>query len=51
MKQQIAILILLGSLALAAAPQVNAHGYDQNRYDSAGRYRAEMPGPSKCRTG
>ncbi|MCH7833816.1 MAG: hypothetical protein IH911_01865 [Proteobacteria bacterium] len=42
MKQQIAILILLGSLALAAAPQVNAHGYDQNRYDSAGRYRAEM---------
>ena len=42
MKQQIGMLIFLGSLALAAAPQADAHGYDQNRYDSASRYRADV---------
>lgn len=42
MKQQITLLILLGSLAFVAAPQANASGYDQNRYDATGRYRAEL---------
>ncbi len=42
MNKQIGILIFLGSLLFAAAPQANAHGYDQNRYDSPSRYRADV---------
>lgn len=42
MNKQITMLVFLGSLALAAAPQADAHGYGQNRYDSTSRYRADV---------
>ena len=42
MNKHIGILIFLGSLLFAAAPQANAHGYEQYRFDSPSRYREDV---------